>query len=180
MNETDYIISKRQYNLISILQTVLTISLFLVIFYYNFGIASVPTESMLPTLPVGSVIVYDYATPDEMDYNDVVTFFYDRDKNLELNNGLDVLYSEHIEHRKVYVKRLVGKPGDVIEIIDSYLYRNGERLYSEPEIFESMEPYTVPDGKFYCLGDNRSNSYDSIYVGAFDQNLFFGKILIKL
>ena len=177
MNETNYIISKAKFNLINNLQMILVFVLFFIIVSYNFGTAYIPTESMEPTLPVGTVIIYDYVNPEEMEYNDIITFFFDRDKNLVLHNGLDVIYNEHINHKKVYVKRLIGKPGDVIEIKNYYVYRNGERLYSEPEILESMEPYTVPEGTFYCLGDNRSNSYDSIYAGAFDQNLFFGRVI---
>ena len=179
MNKTNFITEKK-YNIISTLQTLFVLISFVTIFYYNFGIAQVPSESMQPTIPIGTITIFNCVSADEMDYNDIVTFFYDAKPDIVINNGLEAMYYDRICHNTVYVKRLVGKPGDVIEIINSYLYRNGERLYTEKEIIENMEPYVVPEGTFYCLGDNRSNSYDSIYAGAFSQNLFFGKVIVKL
>ena len=180
MTEQKYIISEKNFKIVSTVQTILVILLFILLVFSNFGFSIVPTPSMEPTIMAGTPIVFDFTTADDLNYGDVVFFFYEKDESLQLNNALEVLYQHRISDKTIYAKRLMGKPGDVFEIRDYYLYRNGEKLYDVPEVLETMEPYVVPEGTFYCLGDNRAESYDSIYCGAFDQNLFFGKLLCCL
>ena len=64
-----------------------------------------------------------------------------------------------------FVKRIVGLPGDVLEVKDGSLYRNGERQ-EEPYILEQeirydMAPVTVPPNHYFVMGDNRNDSQDS-------------------
>lgn len=81
-----------------------------------------------------------------------------------------------------YIKRLIGLPGDVIEVrSDGYLYRNGRRV-KEPYIKEpiwsyTMGPVKVPKGKVFVLGDNRNNSNDSHRHGFLDRNRIIGKAM---
>jgi signal peptidase I len=68
-----------------------------------------------------------------------------------------------------YVKRVIGKAGDVLEFKDHKVYRNGEAL-DEPYLNEQMnytspQKITVPDQHLFVMGDNRNNSKDSRAIG---------------
>ncbi|HEX9745723.1 MAG TPA: signal peptidase I [bacterium] len=69
-----------------------------------------------------------------------------------------------------YIKRVVGLPGDVVEVIDGVLYINELPLEQNYEIrqpdYRQFGPVTVPPGEIFVLGDNRSNSQDSHVIGT--------------
>ena len=80
-----------------------------------------------------------------------------------------------------FVKRVVGLPGDTITIRGGYLLVNGVK-YEEKFLHERMDqnfgPYTVPEGHYFLMGDNRNNSNDSRngMVGAVPRNMIVGKV----
>ena len=82
-----------------------------------------------------------------------------------------------------FVKRVVGLPGDTIELKEGYLYVNGEK-YDEPYIndeyrsgpLNTMSAREVPEGKYFVMGDHRNNSNDSRSVGAIDRNMIVGHV----
>ena len=80
-----------------------------------------------------------------------------------------------------FVKRVVGLPGDTITIRGGYLLVNGVK-YEEKFLHERMNhdfgPYTVPEGHYFLMGDNRNNSNDSrnSAVGAVTRDMIVGKV----
>ena len=70
----------------------------------------------------------------------------------------------------VWVKRVIGRPGDVLEFKDGHVWRNGEQL-QEPYTKDTKMNYTrstsvtVPEGHVFVMGDNRNHSSDSRFIG---------------
>jgi signal peptidase I len=102
--------------------------------------------------------------------------------------------------RKDFIKRVIGLPGNKLEIRDKTVYINDQpieekytryldnrirpRSYNNPSIFppgagnkDNYGPITVPDGKLFVMGDNRDNSDDSRFWGFLDQDLVKGKAM---
>lgn len=77
------------------------------------------------------------------------------------------------------VKRVVGLPGDTIELKDGCLYVNGvryeEKFLHEP-IRSSFGPVTVPEGHYFLMGDNRNSSKDSRQVGPVSRDEIVGRV----
>lgn len=76
-----------------------------------------------------------------------------------------------------FVKRVVGLPGDVIDIVDGYTYVNGEKLdepFIEHRDNHNFKGYKVPEGHYFVMGDNRANSNDSRAQGAIARNMIVG------
>jgi signal peptidase I len=82
-----------------------------------------------------------------------------------------------------FVKRVIGLPGDTIEIRGSTVYLNGEPLtedYVSAEPYNDMPEVTVPADSIFVMGDNRYNSQDSRYVGPIGQDAIIGRALFVI
>ena len=98
----------------------------------------------------------------------------------EIARGDLVVFWVPGEPAKSYIKRVVGLPGDIIEIRDGTVYVNGHPLredYVPPEYRtrESIPPLRVPAGQYYVLGDHRSASNDSRHWGTISRCQILGK-----
>jgi len=112
--------------------------------------ASVPTGSMEGTIRVNDRIIalrlsYLFSEPSTYD---IVVFRGPDDASI------------------LYVKRIIGVPGDEIIIRSGEVYINGSEIpqrnnFVQGELFGNFGPYIVPEGHFFMLGDNRGNSVDS-------------------
>jgi signal peptidase I len=82
-----------------------------------------------------------------------------------------------------YIKRVIGLPGETVEIKNGLVYINGVPL-SEPYILDSphytMKKLEVPQGYYFVLGDNRNNSNDSHIWGPLPQENIVGKVWLSI
>ena len=87
---------------------------------------------------------------------------------------------------KNLVKRIIGLPGDSIEIDDGEVYLNGELLeeiyLNEPLMSGDMKEMIVPDGTFFCMGDNRAVSQDSRddVIGCVSKDDVLGRLVMRI
>lgn len=113
--------------------------------------------------------------------NDVILV----DRISALGHSQHVVFESPYHDGELYIKRLIGLPGDVIEMKDDVLYLNGQ-AQEEPYVkradknvylrtTEDFAPITVPEGKFFVMGDNRIKSQDSRHFGFIDADIVFGK-----
>ena len=123
----------------------------------------VPTGSMIPTINEGDrMLVLREYFPEKLKTGDVVVFKVRPD-------GVETLY----------VKRLIGRPGDYVKIENGIVSVNGKLL--EEDYIKRPDNYTgefnVPQGKYFFMGDNRGDSKDSRYpeVGFIEEKDILAK-----
>ena len=160
----------------------------------------IPSESMMPTLEVGDFILvnrwaYGLRAPlsgdvmvpvGDVERGDVMVFRFPQQTNV------------------AYIKRVIGLPGDVVEVRNKRILVNGEIVPFEPVNLpgiparvdqaneqlgdhefptwrDKLRPprgdgrYEVPEGQYFLMGDNRDNSNDSRFWGYVPDHLIIGK-----
>ena len=145
----------------------------------------IPTSSMVPTFKPGDKIFVN-----KFIYGAKVPLTGTRLPKLrEPERGDVIVFLSPVEKKKYLVKRLVGVPGDHVEIKNGHLWINGSPI-QEPSILKSITYYNmgeygrqgkvvdVPDGSYFALGDNSLNSVDSRYWGFFPEKNLVGKAFV--
>lgn len=150
--------------LVDILETlVLSIVLFVGINTISARIR-VDGESMVPTLVSGEYVIvsrlsYRLGAPQR---GDIIVFHFPRDPKEE------------------YIKRVIGLPGDEVEVKNGHVYINGQ-LLDEGYLKVKMSytgSWSVPAGQLFVLGDNRNNSSDSHDWGTVPMDYVVGKAIV--
>lgn len=131
----------------------------------------IPSGSMLPTLQIDDRLIidkisYNFSNPVR---GDIVVF-----------SPTDALKQQNF--KDAFIKRLIGLPGDKVEVKGEKLYVN-DQLIQENYIDEKPNydygPVTVPPNQYLVLGDNRNNSYDSHYWGFVPRDRIIGKAVVR-
>ena len=100
-----------------------------------------------------------------------------------------IVFPYQYEENVYYIKRIIGLPGETVQVKDGYVYINGEKLESDiygKEVMQSAgiaaEPITLGDDEYFVLGDNRNNSVDSRFadVGTVKASYIEGKVWFVL
>ncbi len=129
---------------------------------------AIPTGSMIPTLNIGNHLmvnkfIYYFAKPKR---GDVIVFVYP------------------VNSKKNFIKRLIGLPGETIEIKDGSVFINGEKLKA-PKTIAERHYYNegmygegvikIPANTYFVMGDNTKNSKDSRFWGFVPKKNLLGR-----
>lgn len=114
--------------------------------------AQIPSGSMENTIMTGDRVIgnrfaYSFSDPQRFD---IIIFRYPDDES------------------QLFIKRIIGLPGETVEIRDGKIYLNGsdeplEDVQTKETMVRSFGPYTVPENSYFVMGDNRNDSKDSRY-----------------
>lgn len=122
------------------------------------------SHSMEPTLYDGDYLFTRRINPTNLQRGDVIVFYNPQ------------------RPQEMQAKRLVGLPGETIEIKDTQLYVNDvalEEVYKHKEFLpeELFGPLLLGEEEYFVLGDNRPASQDSRYFGPVPNDMILGKVL---
>jgi signal peptidase I len=157
----------------------------------------IPSGSMLPTLHLGQRILVDRIGSDFSSprVGDIVVFHpptgYDAgcadQRQGQTPDGRDASQACDVAQRRhsdqTFVKRVVGLPGDRLQILGGHVYRDGVREHDRYIETCAGDPacsfpqtITVPKGDYYMMGDNRGESDDSRFWGPVPRSWIIGKV----
>lgn len=133
----------------------------------------IPSDSMLPTLQMGDRMVvekisYRFHPPAT---GDIVVF--DPPQQLQILG-----YAKD----QAFIKRIIGKPGQIVKINNGKVYLNGKPLeedyIAQPPAYE-WGAKQVPEDEFFVMGDNRNDSNDSHVWGFLPREKIIGRALFR-
>ncbi|BCS88373.1 signal peptidase I [Pseudodesulfovibrio sediminis] len=150
----------------------------------------IPSGSMLETLQIGDHLLvtkfaYDVRLPSTIwldttdgkvlakvgdpERGDIIVFKYPNDESVD------------------FIKRVIGLPGETLEIRNKVVYINGQPI-EEPytrhtkadrrPVRDDFGPVKIPEGEYFCMGDNREGSHDSRFWGTVKRSKIVGKALV--
>ncbi len=172
---------------------VIAVILALFVRTWIFQAFKIPTGSMEQNLLVG-----DHLLVNKFIYGPTATWLERRLLPVaDIQRGDIVVFKYPEDPERDFIKRVIGLPGETLEVRDKRVYIDG-RLLEEPYVFyleppgtfaahhettavdlrERFGPVTIPPDRYFVMGDNRDNSQDSRYWGTLPRAYVKGKALI--
>ncbi len=148
----------------------------------------IPSASMEDTMLIG-----DHLLVNKFIYGMKIPFTDKRILKIRDPKRGDVIVFEYPEDpSKDFIKRVIGTPGDVVQVINKKVYVNGKiyinphEVHKEPDIIPEAQnprdntvPIKVPATSYFVMGDNRDRSYDSRFWGFVSSDKIRGLAFIK-
>lgn len=113
-------------------------------------------------------------------------------RNTQDIERFDIVIINIPEKNEYIVKRVIGMPGETVSYVSGQLYINGEAMaedffdedyvssYGQGAFMSNVDPITLGQDEYYCLGDNRPHSSDSRYYGPFKESQIISKGILIL
>lgn len=159
------------------------------------GLFSDTFQTFLMALAVFLVIYFFIARPFQVSGDSMFPTYKDREyiftnilgvKLGHVTRGDVIVFRAPIEDDKDFIKRVIGLPGDTVELKDGFVYLNGQKLDESAYLASNVRSFggtfladnvekVIPDGSLFVLGDNRSASSDSREWGLLKENAVIGK-----
>ncbi len=162
------------------------IALVLALFIRSFIVQAfkIPSGSMIKTLLIGDhILVNKFIFGPLIPYTEHRLFDFQKPER-----GDVIVFLEPVERKKDFIKRVIGLPGDTVEVIDRQVLINGNPLdekdyvyFSSPNPVRSLDnfgPLKVPNDSYFMMGDNRENSSDSRVWGPVPFSLIKGRAFL--
>jgi signal peptidase I len=167
----------------------LLVAVFLALFVRCFVVEAftIPSSSMEPTHLVGDyLLVNRLSYVMKVPFTDIVLFSLGEPKH-----GDTIVFRYPLDHSKDFIKRVIAKEGDTVEIRDKVVHVNGLKADNKHARFadhnvipgglserDNFGPVTVPKGSYFAMGDNRDNSLDSRFWGFVKKDELVGRAVI--
>ena len=153
---------------------VIAVGLALVIRSFVVQAFKIPSGSMIPTLLIGDhLLVNRLSYAVKVPFTDIVLLRLGKPER-----GDVIVFRYPVDRTKDFIKRVIAKEGDTVEIKDKVVFVNGNKVdypqavYAEPAVIpgffsqrDNTGPLTVPKDSYFVMGDNRDRSLDSRFWG---------------
>ena len=156
---------------------------------FVFQAFKIPTGSMEDNLKVG-----DHIIVNKFIYGPAGTPWQKLLPLRDIRRGDIIVFRYPLQPDTDFVKRVIGMPGDTLEVRNKKISVNGKALdepyviHEDPQVFplqpslpepyrsrDQFGPFTVPEGQYFAMGDNRDRSSDSRYWGTVPRSMIKGR-----
>ncbi len=167
----------------------IVIALLLALFIRTFVVQAfkIPSGSMLPTLQIGDhILVSKFIYGVKIPFSGAVLIPYKKPKTNDI-----IVFKYPVNPKLDFIKRVIGVPGDIVEIKDKKVFVNGKPFEDQYGVHrdartipaansprDNFGPKKIPENKYFVMGDNRDNSHDGRFWGLVDIRAVRGKAFV--
>ena len=147
------------------------------------------TRDLFVSLSIAGVVIVFLYQPVKVEGNSMMPELTDQERIFinkfvyrfeSIQRGDVVVFWYPLDPSKSYIKRVVGLPGETVQLAYGEVFVNGRKLdepYVTPEYRDgqNLGPIHIPEGEFFVLGDHRNSSNDSRVWGTVERKFIYGK-----